>query len=61
MNEALTGRAPVPRRGSKQASTRSHEDCPSWLPNKRRENTMVVIGVDPHKGSHTAVAIDEVE
>jgi|GEM_PF-4457940 len=31
LNEALVGRAPGRRRGSKQASNRSHEDCPSRL------------------------------
>lgn len=32
------------------------------LPRMKRGTLMgVVIGVDPHKGSHTAVAIDEAE
>src|SRR5260370_38296353 len=31
----------------------------AWLhPNDGRRRDMVLIGIDPHKGSHTAVAID---
>ena len=42
---------------------RCHQECPSRFPSTRKAQamTLVVIGVDPHKGSHTAVAVDRDE
>ena len=40
-----------------------HQECPSWIHLDRKgiRMTLVLIGVDPHKGSHTAFAIDQHE
>lgn len=39
---------------------RSHQECPSW-PNESTKGEQVLIGIDPHKGSHTAVVVDRDE
>jgi transposase len=41
----------------------SYQECPSrgFIPTNGRQRDMVLIGIDPHKGSHTAVAIDGYE
>src|SRR5436190_20392869 len=61
-NEASTGRGPVTawlERGEQHL----HQECPSWRSPTvtRRHHMTVTIGVDPHKASHTAVAIDDDE
>ena len=40
-----------------------NQECPPRFPNPRvrRSTVTVMIGIDPHKGSHTAVALDEAE
>src|SRR5580704_4762960 len=59
---SVSRRVPWPRRGAKEASkSRSHQDCPTWLPPETGRNTMVLIGIDPHKATHTAVAVDNEE
>ena len=37
------------------------QECPPWFTSTKEVIMNVVIGVDPHKASHTAVAIDEAE
>jgi hypothetical protein len=36
-----------------------HQECPPWRHIRtKKEALIVMIGVDPHKASHTAVAVD---
>jgi hypothetical protein len=49
------------RRGSKQArAINSHQECPPWHHRwlSHEEGLVFVIGIDPHKGSHTAAVLD---
>ena len=51
-------------RGSKQdRAPFPYQECPSrgFISDDGRQHDMVFIGIDPHKGSHTAVAIDRDE
>src|SRR5829696_5170647 len=47
----------------KRRADHLHQECPSVTSQHVHEEafTMVLIGVDPHKASHTAVAIDDDE
>ena len=61
-NEVLTRRT-SPRCGSKEVRTRDrvrNQECPprSSTIEVRRQIVNVIIGVDPHKATHTAVALD---
>jgi hypothetical protein len=50
-----------PRRGSKQArAIDSHQECPPWHHHwlSHEEGFVFIIGIDPHKGSHTAAVLD---
>ena len=48
------------KRGSSTAVPK--QECPPWCPTTTKEVVMkVMIGIDPHKASHTAVAIDGAE
>src|SRR5437763_14828735 len=38
-----------------------HQECPPRRPTSDRGGHVFIIGIDPHKGSHTAVAIDSDE
>lgn len=53
------------RRGSKEERKRlPHQACPPAAhlrPHASLERTLITIGIDPHKGSHTATAVDEHE
>jgi transposase len=49
------------RCGSKEARAFSNQVCPAAAIDHEEEATMVMIGVDPHKGSHMAVALDDDE
>src|SRR6476661_6305252 len=58
-NEASTGWGPVTawlERGEQHL----HQECPSWRSHTftRRSSMTVIIGIDPHKATHMAVAID---
>src|SRR5215218_802168 len=58
-NEASAGRGPVTawlERGEQHL----HQECPSWRSHTftRRTPMTVIIGIDPHKATHVAVAID---
>src|SRR5215207_7786616 len=53
------------RRGSKQARrNHPHQDCPPWHTttlDSHEEDDVFIIGIDPHKGSHTAAVLDDQE
>jgi hypothetical protein len=52
------------RRGSKQArAIDSHQECPPWHHHwlSHEEGFVFIIGIDPHKGSHTAAVLDRSE
>jgi Transposase len=52
------------RRGSKQArAIDSHQECPPWRHHwlSHEEGFVFIIGIDPHKGSHTAAVLDHSE
>jgi len=38
-----------------------HQVCPPWHSNHDEEEAMFVIGIDPHRGSHAAAALDSQE
>ena len=38
-----------------------HQVCPPWHTNHDEEEAMFVIGIDPHRGSHAAAALDDQE
>jgi len=64
LNEVPARLDPYRARGSKQdRAPISHQECPSrdHNPDDERHDVKVLIGIDPHKGSHTAVAIDRDE
>jgi hypothetical protein len=49
------------RRGSKQArAIDPHQECPPWHHHwlSHEEGFVFIIGIDPHKGSHTAAVLD---
>jgi len=49
-------------RGSKEASTQVLiRSARRGFPTHRGRNMMVLIGIDPHKATHTAVAVDNEE
>ena len=39
--------------------TRPHQVCSPWHTTTMREVVMFVIGIDPHRGSHAAAALEE--
>jgi transposase len=52
------------RCGSKQArAIVSHQECPPWRHHwlSHEEGFVFIIGIDPHKGSHTAAVLDRTE
>jgi transposase len=52
------------RRGSKQArAIDPHQECPPWHHHwlSHEEGFVFIIGIDPHKGSHTAAVLDRTE
>jgi transposase len=52
------------RRGSKQArAIDPHQECPPWRHHwlSHEEGFVFIIGIDPHKGSHTAAVLDRTE
>ncbi len=63
--ELSTGRCPLPgvwlERGREQID--SNQECPPRFPAPRERHfaMTITIGIDPHKASHTAVAIDSFE
>jgi len=64
LNEVPARLDPYRARGSKQdRAPFSHQECPSrrFIPTTKGHDVTVLIGIDPHKGSHTAVAIDRDE
>jgi transposase len=38
--------------------TRPHQACPPWSHTYGQQTVVIMIGIDPHKESHTAVALD---
>jgi transposase len=53
-----------PRRGSKQArGIDSHQECLPWHHHwlSHGEGFVFIVGIDPHKGSHTAAVLDRTE
>jgi transposase len=51
-------------RGERQRQRCCDQECPLWLPRDLKKEDLVMvttIGIDPHKATHTAVAIDESE
>jgi transposase len=52
------------RRGSKQArAIDPHQECPPWRHHwlSHEEGFVFIIGIDPHRGSHTAAVLDRTE
>src|SRR5471030_2358211 len=45
----------------KRRTHRFHQVCTAWAPPETGRNMMVLIGIDPHKATHTAVAVDKEE
>ena len=51
-------------RGERQRQRCCDQECPLWLPRDLKKEDLVMvttIGIDPHKATHTAVAIDATE
>ena len=45
-----------------ESTMNPNQECPPRFPSPRKASAMTItIGIDPHKGSHTAVAIDSNE
>jgi transposase len=63
LSEVARYRVPGRWRGSKQdRQPDPHQDCPPPAhPTIHRGNAVFVIGVDPHKGSHTAAVLNATE
>jgi hypothetical protein len=47
--------------GKEECTPNPHQACPPWLHLYEQEIVVIMIGIDPHKGSHTAVALDSHE
>jgi transposase len=50
----------VARNGIEGSEHTSHQVCPPWQHHwlRQRRNNVFVIGIDPHRGSHTATVLD---
>src|SRR3954466_9349744 len=57
VNEETISPVPGLWRGSKQ-ERHSHQVCPPERTERYEEGFMFIIGIDPHKASHTATVID---
>ena len=61
LNERAAGRVLVTAWLATGSASPPHQVCPPWHTNHDEEEAMFVIGIDPHRGSHAAAALDDQE
>ena len=61
MNERAAGWTLVTAWLATGSASPPHQVCSPWHTTTMREVVMFVIGIDPHRGSHAAAALDEQE